>query len=501
MSPHRFISVLTPRPFHFPLRSSWADTPVDLEAPLSGGGWEGAGALRFDRGWVLAKNDARFLYLALDVVADTGDDPGTSDHFWLTFDVNRDRSITANQDINFATLRDRPEALRKQLYLGPSRWTGLQATPSEVRTEFGPSENGERHHRIWKFRIELSEISVNLGWPMGTPHTFFGFRVRSQTPGFQAEFPPGFSADFSGLRQLVFSRRPAIAPGQLGPVIGSVGLIPTTAISAAGRATTDPSYYLHVENAAFGGTLNLLGNRTTLQSLWNRGARKYRVQVSPPGSSPFSDLVSTWTNYRWDASEGRYVLTSYAPTAAGVYTLPNPAHAFSIPELLAQFPTGTFPAGIHRFRMQFFRNDATTPVSTPSQVLRLFVDNHLPRAVIESIRRGRSEVSACAIQQLGPDPDGIRFQITAHDPEGNLRAVSLRGTYGENQTAAIFNERYTASMGNWSGFENRWIPTTGSWRPPESCAYSFILEAWARTTDGYRYIGRNSTFRNLTLLL
>ncbi len=365
MSPRRTLSVLRPFPLNLVFRSAWADSPIDLDTPLDVGGWEDAGELRFDRGWLLAKNDARFLYLALDVVDDTGDDPGTGDYFWLTFDVNRDRSITANVVLNFGTPPNRPQELGKQFYLGPNRWTGLRETGSSVRTEFGPSARSAQHHRIWKFRIDLREISVNLAWPLGTPHTFLGFRVNSTRPPFQAEVPPGFGGDFSQLRQLVLSRRPSIPAHQLGPVMGSVGLIPTTTLSPEGRATTDPSYYLPVQNAAFGGTLNVLANRTTLRSLWGRGGRKYRVQIQTPGSSRWSDLLSTWTNYRWSASDGEYVLRSFAPTAEGLYTLPDPAHDYSIPDLLVQFPTTSFPPGLHRLRMAFFRNDPSISVSAP----------------------------------------------------------------------------------------------------------------------------------------
>jgi len=37
--------------------------------------------------------------------------------------------------------------------------------------------------------------------------------------------------------------------------------------------------------------------------------------------------------------------------------------------------------------------------------------------------------------------------------------------------------------------------------PPITCAYSFVIAAYARTTNGYSYIGYVSYFRNLTLLL
>jgi hypothetical protein len=495
------ISVINPFPLILPLRSVWADAPMDLDAPLDSGAWAGAGRMKFPKGWVLVKNDARFLYLALDVVDDVGNDPGTGDYFWLTFDVNRDRSITANKDLNFGTPPNQPDQLMKQFYLGPNRWTGLQATPSAVRTEFGPSENSAKKHRIWKFRIDLAEIAVNLAWPLGTPHTFFGFRVNSTTPSFIQEVPTGFASDFAGLRQLVLSRRPTISESLLGPVIGSVGLIPTTAISASGRATTEAGYFLQVQNAAFGGTLNLIGNRTTLANLWSQGARKYRVQIAPPGAASYSDLISTWSNYRWNPSQNKYVLVSHAPTAAGFYQLPNPGYDYSIDDLLIQFPTGSFAPGIHRVRVAFYQNDAVTIVPSTPQILKLYIDNHIPLAVIESIQYKGAEVSACAIQKLGAAPDGVRFRITASDGEGNLLGVTLEGTYGNNQKASIFNQQYAPAMGNWAGFTNQWVPATGTWRPPQTCAYSFVLRVTARTTNGYNYIGHNIALRNLTLML
>ena len=152
-------------------KSEWAQTPIDINAPLSSGGWEHAGSLKFARGFVLAKNDAKFLYLALDVIEDHGNDSGINDYFWLSFDKNRDRAITANQDVNYALYPGQPNKLGKQLYLGPGTWTGLIPDPSmsEVRQEFGASENSSTSHRIWKFKIDLKEINVSLFWPLSTP--------------------------------------------------------------------------------------------------------------------------------------------------------------------------------------------------------------------------------------------------------------------------------------------------------------------------------------------
>lgn len=499
MAKLRNLSITTPLLFALPLRSAWAVNPVDINKPVMAGDWEGAGSLKFSRGFVMAKNDANFLYIMLDVVADTGNDPGTNDYFWLTFDNNRDRAITSGVDVNYGLYPGQPNKLGRQKYLGPGQWTGLLADPSgsTVVQEFGASPNGDVSHRIWKFRIELSEINVALSWPLSTPYTYFGFRVKSSSPGFTTDFPTNFFKDFTKLRQLVLSRKPTIPSADLGPLVGSVGLIPTTKISpTTGRATTASGYYHFVENAAFGGTLNLIGNRTKLQQLWTAGNRKYKVEIAAPGGS-FTKLISNWSNYRWTGST--YALDSFAPNALGYYQMANPGIDYSIDDLLIQFPTTGLLPGLYSVKVTFYVGTSYTELD--SQLFRMYIDNHVPSAIIESVKHGSSEVSACAIETIGAAPDGLNFRITANDPEGNLRGVSFYATYGAGLSTSIYSEGYTPAKGNWAGFSNKLIPASGNWRPPQSCAYSFVLSVSARTTNGYSWIGYNNTHRNLTLLL
>ena len=499
MAKLRNLSITTPIIFALPLRSEWAVNPVDINKPVMADDWDGAGSLKFTRGYVMAKNDANFLYLALDVVSDTGNDSGTNDYFWLTFDNNRDRAISSGVDVNYGLYPGQPNKLGRQKYLGPGQWTGLLADPSNsgVVQEFGPSPNSDVSHRIWKFRIELSEINVALSWPLSTPYTYFGFRVKSSNPGFTTDFPGDFYKDFAKLRQLVLSRKPTIPSKDLGPLVGSVGLILTTKISASGRATTDSGYYHFVENAAFGGTLNLIGNRTKLQQLWTAGNRKYKVEIAPPGGS-FSKLISNWSNYRWTGST--YALESFAPSAFGYYQMANPGTDYSIDDLLVQFPTAALLPGLYRIQVTFYVGSSTTDIAA-IQELRLYIDNHVPATIIESVKHGSNEVSACAIETIGAAPDGLNFRITANDPEGNLRGVNFYATYGAGLSASIYSENYTPAKGNWAGFVNKLIPELGNWRPSQSCAYSFVLSASARTTNGYSWVGYNNTHRNLTLLI
>ncbi|WP_026953393.1 hypothetical protein [Algoriphagus mannitolivorans] len=500
MAKLRSLSITSPLVFAMPFKSEWAQQPIDLNSPLNSGSWDDAGTLSFSRGVVLAKNDAKFLYLALDVVQDTGNDSSTNDYFWLSFDVNRDRGITANQDINYGLYPGQPDKLGRQFYLGPGSWTGLQSSPSlsEVRQEFGPSMNSSTPHRIWKFKLDLKEINVAISWPLSTPFTYFGFRVKSTNPSFTTDFPGNFFKDFTKLRQLILSRKPTIPSAQLGPLVGSVGLIPTTKIDAGGRATTDAGYYVAVQNAAFGGTLNLIGNRAKIQDLWNQGIKKYRVEITPPGGSA-QKLISNWSNYRWNGST--YVLESFSASTLGFYELTNPAQDYSIDDLLIQFPTTALLPGLYQIKVIFYKRVGAVDVPDANQTLGLFIDNSLPAVNIDSIKHGRTEVSACAIETIGAAPDGLNFRISANDPEGNLLGINFYATYGAGQSVGIFSEGYTPAKGNWGGYTNHLVPASGNWRPPQSCAYSFVLTASARTTNGYNYIGHNSIHRNLTLLL
>lgn len=498
------ISTLPVFSFLFGLRSTWAETPLPPTLSITDTAWDGAGKMKFEKGYVMAKNDSRFLYLALDVVDDTGNDPGTGDYFWLSFDTDENRAISSNKDVNYANYSGKPNKLGIQKYLGPNQWTGLSVPPeSEVRSEFGTSPNSDVAHRIWKFKISLPEIRAYLFSWFGAPYTYFGFRVRSSNPGFISETPPNFSSDFSKLKKLTLATKPSINSALLGPVMGSVGLIPTTKINAAGKATTDPGYYVKVDNAAFGGALNVIGNRTTMSSLYATGARKYRILHAVPRSNTFLPLISSWRNYKWNGSD--YVLETFSADGNNQYPMPNPGVDYSIDDLLVQFNSAGMDTGTHRFRVEFFKSNGSSSVPTASQTLSLFIDNRLPYVGIDSIKHGAQEVSACGIEQIGPAPDGLTFRVTAHDPEGNLRAFSFKAHYGENKTVSIFSENYSSAVppgANWSGVQDFAVLTNPNpWRPPVQCAYSFTVRASARTTNGYGYIGHTSYFRTLTLLM
>ena len=219
--------------------------------------------------------------------------------------------------------------------------------------------------------------------------------------------------------------------------------------------------------------------------------------------SSFTPLVSAWTNYRWNGSD--YIPEAFAADANNQYVLPSLGLEYSIDDLLVQFSTYGMTTGLHQFKLEFFKADGVTSVTATPQVVGLYIDNMLPVVKIESIKHGTTEVTACAIETIGAAPDGINFKITANDPEGNLLRYKFYANYGENQSINIHTQDYATAVpagSDWNGVTNFTVPSSPSpWRPPITCAYSFVIAAYARTTNGYSYIGYVSYFRNLTLLL
>ncbi len=466
------------------IRSTWTTTPIDVTLPYNAAVWVGAGQMPLTVGSMLVKNDNKFAYMALDLTGDTGNSPGTSDYFWLTFDVDRNRSITRNVDVNYGTYPTLPIKIGKQFYLGPNTWTGLQAGPSLAIANqlFGPTPASATPHRIWLLRIPLAEISVTLGSTLvDIP---FGLRVASSTPAFTVDTPANFSADFSHLNDLIFALGPDDPFGGLaGVTMGGVGNIPATTIDAGGRATTAASYVPFVQAAAFSGVLNILGNNVTMQSLWTAGARKYRILHREGSSGAFADFRQTWSNYHWVGST--YVLESFGPDASDMYTLPNPADDYSIQKLLLQWNTLGAVNDLHQFQVEFF-NAAGVPVASPAQTLTLLIDNAAPNLQILAISYKGAAVTPCQIVNVAAPPAPVVIQIEAFDSPGDLYTYDLTAYYGQNQSVPINSAGYPG--GDWQGTASLSISAPLTF-PPTTCAYEFRLSAYKRVTNGYGYIG------------
>ncbi len=487
------------------INSKWAATPIDLSDVLTHESWAGAvdHQMTIPGGFLWVKNDAQFMYAALDMVDDTNNNPGTQDYFWFTFDRNRNKAISPNYDVNYGLYPGNPNKMGRQYYLGPGRWTGLinETSLSECRQAFETSPNSSEPHRVWKFKFKLSDLNVSLLPWWWLSYTNFGLRVHSSSPNQNFDTPANFYTNFSNLHRINFSRKPSIPGALAGPVMGSVGLIPTTQISSAtGKATTAAGYYVHVENAAFGGLLNVIGNRTTLSNLYSAGARKYKILHRKGKSGAFSEFVSSWSNYYWNNTLNKYVLLTYAANSDNYYWMQNPSVDYSIDDLLVQFNSNKLDTGFHQFQVVFYNTSNAVIASTP-QTLTLYIDNNVPQVSIDAIKHGGTTINACGIVNLNNATDGVTVDYDAFDAEGNLRAYNLTAQWGDGHTAVIDSKSYTPSMGSsWKGQNNIHAPSTGVWTPIATCAHAFRVRAWARTTNGYGWIGHNTAVKYVTLI-
>src|SRR5262245_38531049 len=109
------------------IRSTWATSPITVEGALTSAEWSGAAKLELSQGsshfgTLMVKNDATYLYIALDVSKDLGSDPGTGDYFWFIIDADRNRAITPNVDVMYSLYPGEPNHLGRWYFLGPGTW-------------------------------------------------------------------------------------------------------------------------------------------------------------------------------------------------------------------------------------------------------------------------------------------------------------------------------------------------------------------------------------------
>jgi hypothetical protein len=499
------------------VRSTWTTIAIPQDGLLPATEWADAGSLPIPGGFLMVKNDADNLYIALDVLRDLGNDPGTNDYYWLVIDNDNNGAVTPNRDMMFSPWPGQPNRLGLWLMARPNAtWPAAngQVLASTTRTGFGPSLNSATPHRMWEIRLSLSELGITLD-PLGSsPSVKFGLRLASSTPAFTFEYPASPLSAFNNFHEILLATQPSrnYPAGTAGIVIGGIGLIPATKINAEGYATIAEPYYLQPDAAVFAGTLNFIGNTATLPSFWSAGAQKYRVlyrngnTLAEVNAKPWTAIRQSWANYRWTGTT--YVWESFGPDSNDMYPLVNPALDYSIKALLFQWDTANAPNNLHQFKLEFF-NAAGNPVvlAGTDQIVALRVDNKLPDVKLLNVLHNNSPVSACAIETMSDFNDGVQLVCKAYDPEGHLHSYGLSAEWGAGESASLFSDsfanpanRTTAPI--WHGVTTQTIPSApNEWKPPKTCAYLFRIAATARATNGYSYpIGYVSDFRTLTLI-
>jgi hypothetical protein len=500
------------------VRSKWTNNSVAPGSMLPAAEWGDAAVLPIPAGFMMVKNDAGNIYIILDMVGDNGNDPGTNDYFWLVIDSDNNGAVTPDRDVLYSPWPGQPNRLGRWMMAFPNAtWPApnSQVIASATQMSFGASLHSPVPHRIWEIRLSLSELAISLDPTGPAPLVKFGLRIASSTPSFIYEYPANPLSAFASFHQITLATQiPAIYPaGMAGAIIGGVGLIPATKISADGYATITDPYRINPDAAAFGGTLDLIGNTVTLQSLWAAGARKYRVMhrfgntIADVNAAVWTPIRQNWANYRWTGTT--YVWESFGPDTSNLYPLVNPALDYSIKALLFEWNTSAEPNNIHQFRIDFYKT-ASIPVvlpGLPSQILTLRLDNKLPDVKLLDILHNGLPVAPCAIENMADANDGVQLVFKAFDPEGDLYDYTLSVEWGAGQSASIASDSYANPANRttppvWHGVSSSTLPASpGKWVPPVTCAYLFRISAWARVTNCYSYpYGWVSDFRTVTLV-
>lgn len=473
----------------------WAETAPIIDGIVSSGEWNSARLTTIPHGKLRTMNDGRFLYMLVDVVDDTGNDPVGSDHYVLAFDVDLNYAVTPNVDLIYDSCQDgRPFV--KSYYLSEHAFTGCRTTSrlSLGVFGFGSTLHSKTPHRFYEFRLDFNEIGVDPAtWTTSSGQTS---KVRvnigtvSQKPLFSVASPdndlfPDFTKDLYRIDLATF---PSYEPGTAGPTFAGVGLVPSTFIDGEGYANiNDPSYYV-ATNAPFGGKLNIFGNWAALRSL---GATWYRVRYSKNGG-PLTNLIQTWTNYRYKKVGGVYqwIAAAIGPSSSGMYSIPSPSETWYLPNLIISWQSSEFPDGTYVLSLELFNSNGTPLPDPPGNSLTLFVVNTPPTVKINQILYNGSAVKACEIVEQGPGSnDGFQFNISVNDVRGALSYFSLYGYYGDDKSSYVYSDTYASHMATvgkvWEGVTNLVVPVNSLWRAPTSCAYTFILSAASRSQNGY----------------
>jgi len=181
------------------VHSVWASTVPSISGTFTPGEWTSAGTMPMPGGFIMVKNDANFLYVALDLVFRHRQYPRGGDYFWLTFDNDRNAAITPNFDVNYGIYPSLPIKIARQNYVGPGAWTGILGglTFSATAQGFSATPHSATPHRIWEIRIALSEIGIPSLASMILPYVRFGLRVSSSSPAVNHGFPTGLLHKFS----------------------------------------------------------------------------------------------------------------------------------------------------------------------------------------------------------------------------------------------------------------------------------------------------------------
>ncbi len=492
---------------------AWSATAPTINGSVGLTEWSAGTTTTIAHGKLVTMNDGHFLYVLLDVVDDTVDNPpapgGTGDYFALAVDADLNHAVSPNVDLIYDACQDGTPFI-KAYYLGGSTFTGCQAVAfgTAGAIGFGATPNSATPHRFWEFKLDFQEIGVDpTTWTTSSgtpPKVRMNVATHSDSPAFSSAQPdPSFFPDLTNTFQIDLAINAPYPPGTDGPTFAGVGLVPSSFIDGNGYANINIANYYYAKDAPFGGRLNVFGHWNTLASF--PGAKKYRVLYSKNGG-PYNRLLQTWTNFKF--SGGTWVPTAIGPDADDAYPIPNPADIWYLTNLLITWQSNLFSNGTYNLKLELLNNGGGVLAPPPSNSLTLKIDNTPPAVKINSVTYGATEVCACSIVTQGDPPIGFTFDISVTDAEGDLNSYSLYALTGENVTvgvspAEVYDPTHVGADGpyRWDGVTHALVPAT-PFRATKSCAYTFVLAASGRSQNGYGLLFPYVSYhKSLTIIL
>jgi len=221
-----------------PFQSTWASPAPQINGVATNAEWGSAPRLNFANGQLRIQNDLGRLYLLLDVTGDTTNDPlqpdtPWGDYFWLAWDVNGDRNVTADVDLLHG-IYPGTSTVGLCHFIEPGAVTPLEPSGASLARGFGATPGSPTPHRFWEMSIPLEEIGADAYRWVANPEDAhplrLGFHVHSEVPLISDYVPQDLLQDFARCTRILLALSPNLS--------GVGGSSPPSASSPAPRSTT-----------------------------------------------------------------------------------------------------------------------------------------------------------------------------------------------------------------------------------------------------------------------
>ncbi len=281
-------------------------------------------------------------------------------------------------------------------------------------------------------------------------------------------------------------------------ILQSIGFLPAdkTRIDNEGYATSQTGDFVSCTKAPFFGVLDIYARFNDPQRTGPK-ITHYRMAYANE-SGQWTDIDDQFFNFRRDSNRIWRRVNLGPNKVGGVANLyecielqsPND---WLFDELKLRWNSGRLANGKYTLRLEGYSLDSTTgtasPVTNCRQDFVIRLDNTFPTAKLLGIKQNSQKVGECSIVKLLKKTEQLEVEIDVRDHEGHLEAWSLSTTYGRDRNAGArfaHGDTYKGSDVFWGGPGRMVLELAKKvnleW--PRSCAYSFVLCAIGRGTNG-----------------